>query len=96
MCVCDIHLSPASKLGGLLQVWYNKIIFLHDELHSLCCTPNINRVVNSRRMGCLGHVACMGEMKNLYKVLVRQPERTIPLRDLDINGMDPTMCRPLS
>jgi hypothetical protein len=25
----------------------------------------------------IGHVACMGEMKNAYKILVRKPERNI-------------------
>jgi hypothetical protein len=32
----------------------------NDELHSLYSSPNIVRVIKSRRMGCAGHVACMG------------------------------------
>jgi hypothetical protein len=27
----------------------------------------------------MGHVACMGEMRNAYKILVRKPERKRPL-----------------
>jgi hypothetical protein len=33
----------------------------NDELHSLYSSPNIVRVIISRRMRWTGHVACMGE-----------------------------------
>jgi hypothetical protein len=33
----------------------------NDELHSLYSSPNIVRVIKSRRMRWAGHVACMGE-----------------------------------
>jgi hypothetical protein len=33
---------------------------LHDdELHNLYCSPDIIRMIRSRRMGCAGHVAFM-------------------------------------
>jgi hypothetical protein len=32
----------------------------NDELHSLYSSPNIVRVIKSRRMRCAGHVARMG------------------------------------
>jgi hypothetical protein len=32
----------------------------NDELHNLCSSPNIVRVIQSRRMSWAGHVACMG------------------------------------
>jgi hypothetical protein len=32
----------------------------NDELHSLYSSPNIVRVIKSRRMKLTGHVACMG------------------------------------
>jgi len=39
------------------------------------CTPNqIIRVIKSRRMSWSGHVACMGERRGVYRVLVGKPE----------------------
>jgi hypothetical protein len=32
----------------------------NEELNDLDSSPNIIRVIKSRRMGCAGHVACMG------------------------------------
>jgi hypothetical protein len=35
---------------------------LHNkELYALYCSPNIIRVIKSRRLRLVGHVACMGE-----------------------------------
>jgi ribosome biogenesis protein Nip4 len=39
-------------------------------------------VIKSRRMGWVGHVAHMGGMRNVYKILVRKPEQKRPLRRL--------------
>jgi hypothetical protein len=36
------------------------------------------RVIKSRRMGCLGHIARMGEMRNVYSILVGKPEGKRP------------------
>jgi hypothetical protein len=36
----------------------------------------------SRRMRWVGHVACMGEDRKLYKVMVGKPEGKRPLRRL--------------
>jgi hypothetical protein len=36
-----------------------------EELHNLYASPNIIRVIKSRRMRWAGHVGCMGEMKNI-------------------------------
>jgi hypothetical protein len=47
---------------------------LHNEqLHDLY-SPNIVRVIKSRRMRWAGHVARMGEGRGVYRVLVRKPE----------------------
>jgi hypothetical protein len=55
-------------------------IKLHnDELHSLHSSPNIVRVIKSRRMRWAGHVAHMGEERNVYRVLVWRPEGKRPL-----------------
>jgi hypothetical protein len=46
---------------------------LHNrELHNLYSSPNIQ--FKSRRMRWAGHVACMGEGRKLYKVLVGKAE----------------------
>jgi hypothetical protein len=50
-----------------------------DELHSLYSSPNIVRVIISRRMRLAGHVARMGEGRGVYRVLVGRPERKRPL-----------------
>jgi hypothetical protein len=51
----------------------------NDELHSLYSSPNIVRVIKSRRMRWAGHVSRMGEGKGVYRVLVGRPEDRRPL-----------------
>ena len=51
----------------------------NEELNDLYCSPNIVRVIKSRRMRWAGHVACMGERRGVYRVLVGKPERKRPL-----------------
>jgi hypothetical protein len=36
----------------------------NEELHNLYSSPNMNRMIWSRRMGWAGHVAIMGEKRN--------------------------------
>jgi hypothetical protein len=51
----------------------------NDELHGLYSSPNIVRVIKSRRMRWAGHVARMGEGRGGYRVLVGRPEGKRPL-----------------
>jgi hypothetical protein len=51
----------------------------NDELHNLYSSPNIVRVIKSRRMRWAGHVARMGEGRGVYRVLVGKPESERPL-----------------
>jgi hypothetical protein len=51
----------------------------NDELHTLYSSPNIVRVIKSRRIRWAGHVARMGEGRGVYRVLIRRSERTRPL-----------------
>jgi len=51
----------------------------NEELIDLYCSPNIVRVIKSRRMKWAGHVARMGEGRGMYRVLVRKPEGKRPL-----------------
>jgi hypothetical protein len=65
----------------------------NDELHSLYSSPNIVRVITSRRMRWAGHMARMGEVRGVYRILVRRPEDKRPLgrpkhRREDNNKMD--------
>jgi hypothetical protein len=48
---------------------------LHTEkLHNLYYSPSIIRIIKLRRMGWAGHVAQMGEKRNMYSLLVGKPE----------------------
>jgi hypothetical protein len=51
----------------------------NEELSDLYSLQNIVRVVKSRRMRWAGHLARMGEGREVYRVLVRRPEGTRPL-----------------
>ena len=46
----------------------------NEELNDLYCSPNIVRVIKSRRMRWAGHVARMGEGRGVYRVLVGKTE----------------------
>jgi hypothetical protein len=46
----------------------------NEELHILYASPNIIRQIKSRRMRWAGHVARMGEERNMYRVLMGKPE----------------------
>jgi hypothetical protein len=50
----------------------------NEELNDLYCSSNIMRVIKSRRIWA-GHVACMGESRGVYRVLVGKPEGKRPL-----------------
>jgi hypothetical protein len=49
---------------------------LFVQLHNMYASPNI-RVIKSRCISWEGHVACVGEMRNAYIILILK-EETIP------------------
>jgi len=51
----------------------------NEELNDLYYSPNIVRVIKSRRMRWAGHVARMGEERVVYSVLMGKPEGRRPL-----------------
>ena len=51
----------------------------NEELHELYSSPNIVRVIKSRRMRWAGHVACMGERRGVSRVVAGKPEGKKPL-----------------
>jgi hypothetical protein len=50
-----------------------------EELNDLYSSPNIIRVIKSRRMRWAGHIAGMGEERGAYRILVGRPEGRRPL-----------------
>jgi hypothetical protein len=52
----------------------------NEELRDLYSSPSIIRIVKSRRMKWVGHVARMGEKRNVYRILVEKPEGKRPLQ----------------
>jgi hypothetical protein len=51
----------------------------NEELHNLYSSQSIIRITKSRRMRLAGHVARMGEKRNVHRLLVGKPEGKKPL-----------------
>jgi hypothetical protein len=66
--------GPKREVDGPWRKLHN------NELHGLYSSPNIVRVIKSRRMRWAGHVACMKEGRGAYRILVGRPEGKRPLR----------------
>jgi len=65
-----------SKRDEVTEEWRK----LHnEELNGMYCSPNIVRVIKSRRMRWAVHVACVGERRGVYRVLVGKREGMRPL-----------------
>jgi len=60
---------------------------LHNaELHKLYTSPNVIRVIKSRRMLWVWHVARMGEMRSAYSILIGELNGRDHLDDLGKDG----------
>jgi hypothetical protein len=76
----NIHkYSLASLAGG----WRNS----HNEIHNLNALPHIIRVIKSRRMKWVGHVARMGEKINIGNIFVVNHEGRDHLEELGVDVM---------
>jgi len=58
----------------------------NEELHNLFSSLNIITVIKSRRTRWAGHVACMVEMRNAYKILVEKLKGGDCLKYVGIDG----------
>jgi hypothetical protein len=58
----------------------------NEELRNLYASPDIIRVIRSRRMRWVGYVARVGEVRNALKILVGKPEGKRPPEDLGLDG----------
>jgi hypothetical protein len=72
--------GPKREEDGLWRKLHN------DELHNLYSSPNIVKVIKSRRVRWAGHVAHMGEGIGVYRVLVGRPECKRYWKDLGVGG----------
>ena len=71
-----MYMCFGPKRDGVTGEWRK----LHnEELNDLYSSPNILRVIKSRRMRWAGHVARMEEGRGVHKVLVGKPEEQRPL-----------------
>jgi len=53
--------------------------YIVSSLNDLYSSPNIVRVIKSRRMSSVGHVVSMGERGGVCRILVGKPEGNRPL-----------------
>jgi hypothetical protein len=80
------------KRDGVTGGWRK----LHnEEIHNLYSSPSIIRIIKLRRMRWAGHVARMGEKKNVYRLLVGKPEGKRPLGRPRRRWMDNIKMNPL-
>ena len=64
------------KRDGVTAEWRN---VHNEELNDLYFSPNIVRVIKSRKMRRVGNAARMGERRGVYRVSVGKPEGKRPL-----------------
>jgi hypothetical protein len=65
--------GPKREVDGSWRKLHN------DELHSLYPSPNIVRVIKSRGLRWVGHVARMGEGRDVCRILGGKPKGKRPL-----------------
>jgi hypothetical protein len=64
------------KRNGVTGGWRK---LYNEGLHNLYSSPSIIRIIKSRRIRWVEHVARIGEKRNVYRLLVGKPEGNRPL-----------------
>jgi len=80
MVLRRIFVHRRDEVKGELRRLHN------EELNDLYCSPNIVRMIKSRRMIRAGHVARMGEGRGVYRVLVGNLRERDHWGDLGVDG----------
>jgi hypothetical protein len=65
---------------GIMEKLYSR------ELHNLQSSPDVIRKIKSRGISWAGHVARMGEGRNVYRVSVGNPKERDHLKDQGVDG----------
>jgi hypothetical protein len=60
------YVGVGPRRDGVTGEWRK---LYNEELNDLYSSPNIVRVVKSRRMKWARHVSCVGERRDVYRVL---------------------------
>jgi hypothetical protein len=63
-----VFVPKTEKVAGCRRRLHN------EELHNLCASSNIVRVIVSRKMRWAGYIVRMGQMINAYDILIGKPE----------------------
>jgi hypothetical protein len=72
----DLRRIFGTKRDGVIGGWRK----LHnDELHNLYSSPSIIRIIKSRSIRWAGHVARMGDKRNVYRLLIGKTKGKRPL-----------------
>jgi hypothetical protein len=58
----------------------------NEELHDLYSSPNVIRVIKSRKIRWAGHVTRMGERRGTYRILVERSDRRRLFEDPGVDG----------
>jgi hypothetical protein len=61
--------SPLKEATGIWRKLHN------EELHKLCSSPSIIRIIKSKSMRWAGHVARIGEKRTAYRILAGKPSK---------------------
>jgi hypothetical protein len=71
LCSCSVARVFGTKRHEMVGAWRKLRI---EKLHNLYCSPNVIRMIKSRRMRRPGHVGRMGAKRNAYRILVGKAE----------------------